>query len=215
MTSRTAQPRGAGRRTSVSTRRTAPRERLIRWFDGPEGTSWPDWTGRSAALGGKGVYTEPSAEAVREAIRRKRLKGDPTVLVGRLVESGERVWAERLGLATRANAIAVGQTAVRERMRDGQALLLLVAADAGNAVVEKVTRNAERKGTPYCTVSSGEVLGRATGREFVSCVLVEQPSFATDLLIWSEALASLGSGVVRGFVPHQPKIHLETSRSNE
>jgi len=189
----------------AGTRSRERRETLVRWFIGSDGTPWPDWTGRSARVG-RGAHTEPTVEAVQQALVRGGFRrafareiGEVTVdtLVERMVVLGRKAFFNRIGLANRAAVLAVGQTACRERFVRGIPALLLVAADVGSAARTKFTVNARRRAVPIATVASGNELGLALGREFVGVVLVEASVFADDLKCWARALAALPStGVV-------------------
>lgn len=168
------------------TRTIADQGRLVRWFVGPDATHWPDWTGATRGRFGRGVYTLRDEKVVREAVKRRKLKGEADVLVERLRAAALRALWDRLSLACRSGKLAIGQIAVRERLRDGRPALLFVAADAGASSRNRVAEHASRREIPILSVAEGARLGKCLGREFVSSALVEASAFADDLLRWSE-----------------------------
>lgn len=187
-------------RTCAGTRRREARDGLVRWMLGPDGTPWPDWTGRSARLNGRGAWTLADAKAVSRAMERggfaRAFRGrvgrvDSVQLVERLAVAGRKAFFERLALGNRAGAVAIGQNAVRERFAMSDGGVLLVADDAGSSARSRYVTNARRKSVPTIRVSSGAVLGAPLGREFVSVALVDDGPFAEDLRRWARSLVSL------------------------
>lgn len=69
-----------------------------------------------------------------------------------------------LGLAARAGAVAPGQEAALDRLGRGKAHLVLVAADAGQAVVGKFQRQCAAKRVPMFLIAGKAALGLAIGR---------------------------------------------------
>lgn len=197
-------------RTCVGTREVFPQDDLIRWFVGPDKTHWPDWTGRTRNRFGKGRYTQRTAEVIEQAIDRRQLKGKKDVLLARVTHVAEQAFLDRLGLACRANALAIGQTAVRDALRKGwKQGLLICAEDAGAAGIERVHDNALKRGTPVVKVEQGEQLGQALGRTFVSCVWCEESAFSRILWSWAPAMATLDSLVISTRLPAADQIRLE------
>lgn len=206
------EPSSQSVRTCVGTRQEHPANELVHWFMGPDGTPWPDWSGRASRHMGRGAWTLPTAEAVGAAARRGGfasafrvpLSGlDGAVLVRRLVDAGTRGFLERLGLANRAGVLAVGQAAVSERLGTRRVGLLLIAADAGPAGRRKFLHTAEVRGIAAVTVESGAWLGQPLGREFVSVVAVEESRFAVELRVWSSWLIGLEAAAFSvSDVPH-------------
>lgn len=186
-------------RTCVGTRTTGTDATLLRWFLGPDETPWPDVSGRA---GGRGAWTQPSVAAIEAALKRggfarafqTRVRGVGVEdLVSRVVSLGGKGWHNRLGLANRAGALAIGQASAREALREGRAALVVLADDAGEAGKQKFSRDAERKALPSVWVRHGAWPGAALGREFVSVVTVARSPFADDLLRWATWLSSLGA----------------------
>ena len=114
-------------------------------------------------------------------------------LSARVRALGEKGWHNRMGLANRSGALAIGQASAREALRDGRVALVVLAEDAGEAAKQKFSRDAERKQLPTVWVREGAALGAALGREFVSVVTVASSPFADDLLRWATWLSSFGA----------------------
>ncbi len=196
-------------RTCVASRETQPREGLLRWFVGADGTPWPDWTGRAARDTGRGAWTAPTPAAIEEAVRAGafarafRTKLAPHTaeeLVSRAVSLGTKGWYNRLGLANRARALAIGQVAAKEAFREGRNGLLIMADDAGDATQAKFRANASRKRLPVVVVRSGSRVGESLGKSFVSIVVVQSSVFAEDLKRWASQLVEFPSSDIAAFV---------------
>lgn len=194
MTSRTRQ----SERTCCGTRATHPEGELLRWFLGPDSTPWPDVSRRA---GGRGAWTLPTSAAVESAATRggfarafqcKVARVAPELLVERAAERVTKWWYNRMGLANRAGALAVGQASAREAFRDGRAALLIMAQDAGSAAQQKFGAQAERKRVPLVVARSGASVGASLGREFVSVTAVCPSAFAVDLERTARWIVSLG-----------------------
>ncbi len=203
MTSRSRQ----SERTCCGTRATHPETELLRWFEGPDGTVWPDVC---RCVGGRGAWTLPTVEAITQAAERggfaRAFKNQvprtgPEMLLSRAVERMTKWWYNRMGLANRAGALAVGQASAREAFRDGRAALLILAHDAGSAAQQKYGTQAERKRVPLVIAHSGESVGASLGREFVSVTAVRPSPFAKDLERVARWIASLGGEAIESVSP--------------
>ncbi|MEZ4414212.1 MAG: L7Ae/L30e/S12e/Gadd45 family ribosomal protein [Gemmatimonadota bacterium] len=87
-----------------------------------------------------------------------------------------------LGLARRSGHVAPGTARAREAIRRGEARLVLVAADASPAQVDKVRKPAERHGIPLFVWGDRESLGRAVGAGPLSAVAVTRADLAKAVL---------------------------------
>ncbi|MBU6163209.1 MAG: hypothetical protein KGO50_19015 [Myxococcales bacterium] len=191
-------------RTNAVNRRKAEASTLLHWVRSDDGTPWPDWSGRLSSMGVKGIWTEYGLSSLREAVRRQvfvRSWGGEANVASSLLEeryqqSGEAYFLQRLGLCLRAGAMAVGHEAVRERMTGAKNGLLLLAVDAGESSRTRYSRNVERKHGILVELASGERLGRALGREFVSCVWVDTAPWVNDLSRLACALNGLPAGTI-------------------
>lgn len=203
---KTRRPRGGtGERTCVGTRTIASTDDLIRWFVGPDGTHWPDWTGQTRGRFGRGVYTLRSVQAVEAASSRRQLQGGHSTLMPRVVSAAERAFWDRIGLACRAGELAIGQIAVRERIAQPSSPgVLIVAADAGQAGIDRVHDHALHRGASVLTVQDGYRLGAALGREYVSSAMCNISPFSRDLCSWAPHMVDY-KGCVVSFEAPQPE----------
>ncbi len=87
-----------------------------------------------------------------------------------------------LGLARRAGAVAPGLEVVRETIRDGQARLVLLAADASRAQLEKVERTLAGHPVARATLGTRAELGAALGLGPISAVAVTHATLAEQML---------------------------------
>ena len=127
-------------RTCILTRRTAPREELIRLALGPDGQVAPDVRARAP---GRGAWIGVGRKALDEANAKGKLKGalarafktgDITVPadLGERIETALREQAlDRLGLEARGGTLINGAERVEQAARAGKVHLLIHAADAG------------------------------------------------------------------------------------
>ncbi len=189
-------PGGTNERTCVGTGQVRDRGELIRWFADGDGASWPDWTGRTSGRVAGGVYTLQTPAAIRAAAERRRLHGSGDDLITRARVAGEKEWFARVGLANRAGVAAVGQKASRVTFPRSPVAVTLVAEDAGETTKSRFATNSLRKGVPLLYISSGELLGSALGRTYVSVALVTQSAFGGDLVRWGRALSEFPGSCV-------------------
>jgi len=127
-------------RSCILTRRTAPREELIRLALGPDGQVAPDVRARAP---GRGAWIGVGRKALDEANAKGRLKGalarafktgDIAVPadLGERIETALRAQAlDRLGLEARGGTLTNGAERVEVAARQGKVHLLIHAADAG------------------------------------------------------------------------------------
>lgn len=86
-----------------------------------------------------------------------------------------------LGLAKRAGRVCAGEDMTREAVADHKARLLLLAADAGDAVCRRAERMRTDK-LPLVRLSAGkEALGAALGRESCAVCAVTDLGFAARM----------------------------------
>ena len=127
-------------RSCILSRRTAPREELIRLALGPDGQIAPDVRARAP---GRGAWIGVGREAIDEANAKGKLKGalarafkSKDLLVpadlGERIETSLRQQAlDRLGLEARGGTLINGAERVEVAARQGKVALLIHAADAG------------------------------------------------------------------------------------
>ena len=96
-----------------------------------------------------------------------------------------------LGLARRAGAVAPGTAAVRDAVRSGEARLVLLAADASPAQLDKIRRTMQSRPVPQVSLGDRASLGAALGLAPVSAVAVTSTPLA------DRVVAELGGTVPR------------------
>ena len=87
-----------------------------------------------------------------------------------------------LGLARRAGAVALGTDSVRRAIRDGEALLILMAEDASSVQLKKLRTTRDDGSIPRVTLGDRATLGAALGMAELSVVAVTQASLANRLV---------------------------------
>jgi ribosomal protein L7Ae-like RNA K-turn-binding protein len=87
-----------------------------------------------------------------------------------------------LGLAARARTLLVGTAAVREGVRQGRVLVVVLAADRSARTQDKVERLARAKAVPVVEGPRAADLGRRIGHGAVQTVGVTDRSLADGFL---------------------------------
>jgi ribosomal protein L7Ae-like RNA K-turn-binding protein len=87
-----------------------------------------------------------------------------------------------LGISRKAGKLAMGADACIEAMTAGQAYRLFLSQDAGESLIRKLSRIAEKNSVPLQTAPVGKAeLGRFIGRPDMSAVAVTDQSLAQRL----------------------------------
>jgi len=177
-------------RSCILTRRTAPREELIRLALGPDGQVAPDVRARAP---GRGAWIGVGRKALDEANAKGKLKGAlarafktndvevPTDL-GERVETALRSQAlDRLGLEARGGTLINGAERIEQAARAGKVHLLIHAADAGgdgNRSLDQAWRvgGGEQQGLVFPLPRT--ILSMALGRENVVHIALTDPAAA-------------------------------------
>jgi predicted RNA-binding protein YlxR (DUF448 family) len=127
-------------RTCILSRRTAPREELIRLALGPDGQVAPDVRARAP---GRGAWVGVGRQALDEANAKGKLKGAlarafktsdidiPADLGDRIETALRQQTLDRLGLEARGGTLVTGAERVETAARQGKVRMLIHAADAG------------------------------------------------------------------------------------
>jgi predicted RNA-binding protein YlxR (DUF448 family) len=127
-------------RTCILSRRTAPREELIRLALGPDGQVAPDVRARAP---GRGAWIGVGRQALDKANAKGKLKsglarafktGDievPADLGERIEAALRQQTLDRLGLEARGGTLVTGAERVETAARQGKVRMLIHAADAG------------------------------------------------------------------------------------
>ncbi len=97
-----------------------------------------------------------------------------------------------LGLALRANRLAIGDEPVHDLLAQGKARCLFIASDAGSGIVKKIRRLAEEKQVVVLTVPQTKAeLGFALGRASCAVCATSDSGFAASA---AKKLADADSG---------------------
>ena len=166
-------------RSCILTRRTAPREELIRLALGPDGQVAPDVRARAP---GRGAWVGVGRKALDEANAKGKLKsalarafktGDLQVPadLGERIETALKSQAlDRLGLEARGGTLLTGAERIEQAARAGKVHLLIHAADAGadgNRALDQAWRVGGGKGQGLVFPADRTILSMALGRENV------------------------------------------------
>jgi len=87
-----------------------------------------------------------------------------------------------LGLGVRAGNVVIGVAGVRAGLQRGKVVCVVLAQDAGERTMEKVTRLAEAKGIPVLRGPVATELGTALGKPPVQAVGVSDRALAQGLM---------------------------------
>ena len=177
-------------RSCILTRRTAPRDELIRLALGPDGEVAPDVRARAP---GRGAWIGVGRRALDEANAKGKLKAalarafksrdiDVPADLGERIEAALRQHAlDRLGLEARSGTLINGAERVEAAARQGKVALLIHAADAGEDGRKRLDQ-AWRVGGggPRGLVFPEErtILSMALGRENVVHIALTDPAAA-------------------------------------
>ena len=170
-------------RSCVLTRRTAPRDELIRLALGPDGQVGPDVRARAD---GRGAWIGVGRAALDTALAKGKLKGAlarafKTTNLAIPDDLGERIEAalrqaalDRLGLEARGGSLICGTEKIDIAARSGKVHLLIHAADAGEDGNSKLDQAWRVGGSEARGFSRGlvfpldrTILSMALGRENV------------------------------------------------
>lgn len=152
---------------------------------------------------GRGVWVHADPECLRQAVERggfnrslKRHVDLPSVseLLDQVRGGARRRLDEALQVALRARAVALGQTFVKEAMRNDSMVALILASDAGESTRTKFVTNAERKGIDVIDLWTGDELGQlAKGEAYVSVIGIEDGPHAERIVKHWKSLEALGA----------------------
>ena len=160
----------APERRCIASGQVRPKEELLRFVVGPDGSLVPD---PSACLPGRGLWLSPRRDMIEKACARnlfaKAAKAQVR-LPHDLLEQTERILRRRcldlIGLARRAGQTSAGFEQVRDRLGSGAAALLIQASDGADNGRRKVAAMAKatNPALPIVAPFSAEELGQALGR---------------------------------------------------
>jgi predicted RNA-binding protein YlxR (DUF448 family) len=177
-------------RSCILSRRTAPKEELIRLALGPDGEVAPDIRarapGRGAWIGvGKAELDAANAKgklkgALARAFKTNELK-IPADLGDRIATALRQSAVDRLGLEARGGGLVTGAERVETAARSGRVHLLIHAADAGEdgrRRLDQAWRVGGGKPMGLVFPESRTILSLALGRENVVHIALTDPAAA-------------------------------------
>ena len=212
-------------RTCILSRRTAPREELIRLALGPDGEIAPDIRARAPGRGAwVGVNrTELDAANAKDKLKaalQRALKTNelqlPTDLGDRIEQALRRAALDRLGMEARAGNLINGAERVEAAARAGKVHLLIHAADSGEDGRKRMDQSWRVGGGGPRGVIFPEgrtILSMALGRENVVHVALTDPAAASRV---QHALARWRAfiGPDRGLEGGEPALWTNSAEDN-
>ena len=176
-------------RTCILSRRTAPKEELIRLALGPDGQVAPDVRARAP---GRGAWVGVAKAELETANAKGKLKGAlqrafksndvtvPSDLGERIAAALRQAALDRLGMEAKAGNLVNGADKVEAAARAGKVHLLLQAADAGDGRRRLDQAWRVGGGQPQGLVFPEDrtILSMALGRENVVHVALTDPAAA-------------------------------------
>jgi predicted RNA-binding protein YlxR (DUF448 family) len=185
------------------TRAHRPKDDLIRFVLGPDGTVVPDLKEK---LPGSGVWLTAAHDTVAEAVKRKAfgraLKAEAKVPEG-LAEDLDRRLAEAalaaLSMANKAGEVVFGHAKVGEALAKGPVLALIHARDAAEDGCRKLDGKARSVtgglGIPAVRVFNADELSLASGRSNVIHAALIQGGAARKFLAAASRVERYRKGI--------------------
>ncbi len=185
-----AKRRGAARDKDAPTRRclvsgdTLPKEVLVRFVVGPDGSAVMDLAER---LPGRGLWLRACRDTVNTAVKKKLFARaaraavtTPADLADRVAAALTRRCLDTVGLARRAGVAVAGHDKAREWLKAGRGGLLLLASDASAGEAAKM--RAAAGGIAVSALFGREELGSVFGREQAVHVVIAPGALAEKLV---------------------------------
>ena len=181
----------APERTCILSRRTAPREELIRLALGPDGQVAPDVRARAP---GRGAWIGVTRDELDLAIEKGKLKPAlqrafkvtevkvPADLGERTEQALRRAALDRLGMEAKAGNLINGADRVETAARSGKVHLLIHATDAGDdgrGKLDQAWRVGGGRPQGMIFPADRTILSMALGRENVVHVALTDPAAAS------------------------------------
>ncbi|GAA4037403.1 hypothetical protein GCM10022281_17590 [Sphingomonas rosea] len=182
-------------RSCILTRRTAPKDELIRLVLGPDGQVHPDVRAKAP---GRGAWIGATRPELETAIAKGKLKGGlarafrtqavniASDLPDKIEQALARAALDRLGMEARSGTLINGSDKVEQAARMGKVRLLLYAADAGADGRRKLDQAWRVGGSEDLGYRQGleipverTILSMALGRENVVHVALTDPGAAS------------------------------------
>lgn len=179
-----------GARRCIVTRESLPREQLLRFVIGPDGTVVPDIAGK---LPGRGLWLSARRDIVRRACAGNlfaKAARTRAVVQGDLAQQVEHLIARRcldiVGLARRAGDAVAGFEKVRALLSRGRAGVLLTAADGAAGGRQKL--GGLQSDVRRIDVLTSVELGRIFGREAAVHAALRSGNLADRLIVEADRL---------------------------
>ena len=199
MTDTAPEPPGGGRgatRTCAVTRRSAPRDDLLRLVASPDGDVVVDARG---TLPGRGVWVWPDA-AMRRALPKqvgRVAKGlgvavDPAALDAAIVSACTRAVLDGLSIAAAAGALVPGQDRVGRALLAGRLEAVVLCDDLSSRTRDTVRAQTDGVALLVTLPLSSVEVGARTGRGPTGVFGVPPARPARHLLRWLRRLHALG-----------------------
>jgi len=181
---------GTSERTCVVSRRTAPRDELIRLALSPDGEVAPDVRAKAPS---RGAWIGVGRAELDAALAKGKLKAGlarafktndvaiPADLSDRIAAALRKQALDRLGLEARSGMLLNGSEKIESAARQGKVHLLIHAADAGEDGNRKLDQAWRVGGGPERGLVFPEdrnILSMALGRENVVHVALTDPAAA-------------------------------------
>ena len=90
--------------------------------------------------------------------------------------------ASYIGLACKAGKIASGEYMVEKMLKEGKAVLVIVACDASENTRKNFKDACNYRNVPYAEFSTKNELGHMTGKEMRACLAITDAGFAEALM---------------------------------
>lgn len=178
------------------TYRTLPKERMVRFVVGPDGTIAVDIAEK---LPGRGLWLTASRDIVARAVARRSFGKAARAAVTVPVDLPDLVEArltarclDLIGMARRAGRSVAGYEKVRSWLADGKVALIIEASDAGPHGVAKLGR--QLGDCPVARMLTANELGQAFARDRIVHVAISPGRLATALKTDTERLAGFRGG---------------------
>jgi uncharacterized protein len=197
-------------RRCALTRDRKPKEDLIRFVLGPDGTVVPDLRER---LPGRGVWLTATKDCVAEAAKRNAFAAALKTKVSvppALADQVDRLLAETalgaLALANKAGQVVFGFAKIEEAIGKGEVIALLHAKEASADGCRKLdgkfrAESQDQAPPPVCAFSTDE-LGLASGRTNVIHAALIQGGAALALLAGASRLERYRNGMSASAKPN-------------
>ena len=95
-----------------------------------------------------------------------------------------------LGLAMKAGKVVSGEFAVDKSIKEGSALLVLIASDASDNTKKKFSNSCEFYEVPQYIYGTKDELGRAIGRDMRSSLAITDEGFVKSLSKYLEPVCN-------------------------